>query len=872
MRVKHGAMRRLSALFISLAFAAQPPPLNSLTGTPQSPDANPRDVPAITNFFGSVGSSSSDVVGLSQVMLPPFLDVGVPTASLGRGSAQRACEPELAGAWTIAVTAQYFALVSANASTRVYNVSCTTACSTSWHTATATMAAPFNALRIVFDMQPGFKPFQDAGAFDGSCSVITWSGGSTWCASGENPTCARASSGVPLEGWQWTPTGVLRWGGPAASETRMLFEGNGVLQRLRLSADSEPLSGYALDLTGAVEAVVGMSWITKPPGSTAGYVAQLTSAGTARAPTLLTCRADGTACAAWVLADARGAAVNTTLPPGSVTATLSFGDIRAGTSLELALALTIGANATEALAIAATLADGAGGFDSAWDAFADGWAERWVDAFTPKPQGGSAGHFSGSLPVLSLDESPAGAAIERLYYMGVLAILQAERTNLPLVFERVYVTGTGNMLCGISVGGSEQWAWDQTFYSMLQALLDPAATRADLRMWVGQPIDALTGITLDDLSIQGGFYAFNAVSLFRTYSTYLRVTGDIGFLAATGSSAQSSNETVDEMLDVLADAFLPFCSPNSTLADYSGSPSKYLECVPTYVHATAGLQGGNAYIASDLADLRAAQGNATRASALRARAAAIVAETIPALYVSSTAGTRGGNAPGDVGGWFSVLDTATHAATEVRHIVDFAYSAFGFCSPRWPPCAMNASVSSQMSDFFMRQLVVPGGAWTRALAPLDGAAPVSRPDHGSTGAYAAWPAMAFDALSALAGFNESVPYLAGLRGADEGPFGQAHGIAADGKTVFKTTGGCNRYIANNGAAFAEAILHTLFGYEPGYSATTDPQPVNQGARAGLTGTLTCIRGPVIGGAPPRYATATLSSAGLAYVWADACGA
>jgi hypothetical protein len=275
-------------------------------------------------------------------------------------------------------------------------------------------------------------------------------------------------------------------------------------------------------------------------------------------------------------------------------------------------------------------------------------------------------------------------------------------------------------------------------------------------------------------------------------------------------------------------------------------------------------------MAQDLAALRAAQGNATRAAALRARAAAIAAESVPALFVANTSGARGGGALGDVGGWFVALNTATGERTEVRHIVDFAYAAFGLCSQRWP-CALNASVAAQMADFFVRQLRVPSGAWARALAPLDGAAPVSRPDHGSTGAYAAWPAMAFDALTSLAGFNASLPFLAGLRGADEGPWGQAHGVAGDGASVFKTTGGCNRYIANNGAAFAESVLRVVFGYEPEYIAAADPQPVAAGApRGGLTGALHCIRGPAVGGAAPRYATATLSAAGVAYAWADSC--
>ena len=553
----------------TLALLHSAPPLSSLTGLARAPDSEPRDVPAVTNFWGSVGSSPSDVVGLSQVMLPPYLDVGVPTGALL--PPQHPCFPETAGAWSVAGTAQYFSLAQANASARVYTLFCNTSCSTSWHTATATMPAPFSSLHIVFHMQPGFKPVQDGGAFDGSCSVLQWRSGGTWCALAGNPSCAPAPRGVPLEGWQWTPTGVLRWGGGAQSETRMLFEGNGVLQRVRLSAGAQALEGFTLALTGAVQRVAGMSWITQQAGSTAGYAARLVAVGPLSLPALLTCRGDSNAtCAAWVLAGA-SAAVGASL--SGATATLSWPAIAPGATLELQLALVVGATPEDALALAAGLADGGGGFSRAWDAFADGWEQRWADAFTPKAPGGG-GHFSGSLPVLALDESPAGAAIARLYYMGALAILQAERTNLPLVAPRVYVTGTGNELCGIAVGGTEQWAWDQTFYGQLQALLDPEATRADLRMWVGQPIDALTGMTLGDMTIQGGWYAFNAVSLYRTYSTYLRTTGDAAFLGATGTGAGSTNETVDEMLDVLADNFLRFVRNGSTLADYDASPAK----------------------------------------------------------------------------------------------------------------------------------------------------------------------------------------------------------------------------------------------------------------------------------------------------------
>jgi hypothetical protein len=859
--------------FLSYSLSHQlPPPLSSLTGIPRYIDGETRDVPAITNFWGSVGSSSSDVVGLSQVMLPPFLDVGVPTALLSTSDpTPSACSPENTGAWTIADTYQYFNLISENITMKLYNLTCNTSCSSSWHTASATMPSPFNTFHIVYHMQPGFNPFEDDGVFDESCTVINYRKGGQWCASQLNPSCTPETKGILLEGWQWTPTGILRWGGPATSETRMLFEGNGVLQRVHVSAGTSDLNTVSLQLTGAVQSVLGMGWVTEQIGNTNGYTSQIISVGGNNAVSLLTCNTltlhD---CALWIISSSN-VDFNATLQ--TTTMSLLFSKISAGESLDLELALVVGTDQETVLELAASLSDSSG-FIQAWDEFSNGWEERWLDAFTPKPftvEESISGHYSGSLPVLQLDESSTGTAISKLYYMGCFAILQAERTNLPLVSKRVYVTGTGNELCGIAVGGTEQWAWDQTFYGSLQALLDPEAVSDDLKMWVGQPINQLTGITLDDVTIQGGWYAYNAISLYRTYSTYLRITGDMEFLEAKGTGSGSSNETVDMMLDVLADNYLRFCLPNSTLADYDSSPARYLECVPTYIHVTAGLQGGNSFMALDLADLRQAQGNITRSQELKERALQIGIETIQTLFVSNTSGKRGGNSSGDIGGWFSVFDTSTKGSVEVRHIVDFAYLPFGLCSPRWPPCALNSTVAEQMSDFFIKQLVIPSGAWTRALSLLDDAAPVERPDHGSTGAYAAWPAMAFDALTSLSGFTKSLEYLSNIRGADEGPFGQAHGITSDGSSVFKTTGGCNRYIANNGASFAESVLRVIFGYEPVYFTKNDPSPIlSNVSRNGLLGTLTCIRGPSIGGAAPRFATATLTSVGVTYLWSDVC--
>ena len=797
----------LLALAQRAGCAPAPPPLSTLAGDPVAFDATlPRDPPAITNAWGSVGSETTDVLSLSQILIPPYLDVGVPTARVSVGAASAACRaPDAGGAWGLRgspSTEETFTLLSATPALRTYAVRCVTPDCTSWASATATIPAPFDeTISIVFDELPPHAPFSDHGTFDSTCSTINWvvSGGA-WT----------APSTAAVEGWQWTPTGFLRWGGPAASETRMLWEGPGVLQTLTLRAGDDALHNATVELTGAFRAYPrALGWTTGFPRSTAGFNCSLVTVGAAAAPGLLSCDGASAACAVWVVAGATGD-FEWTLRGD--TAVAIFSPIAPGAVVTASLALLVGADAAAALLLAASVVD-AGGFAAAWAGFADGWEARWVDAFTPKgpatararatPTGATAagGHFSGSFPVLALEASSLGSELERLYYVSLYTILAHERTNLPLLFPRTYVTGTGNQYANTAIGGTMQFAWDASFFGTLASLIDPAAVCADLKAWIGQPIDRIFGIELDDMRVGGDFYAFNAISLYRAFSAYARVQNDTAFLAAGA----------DAHLETLANFYLAYAPATSTLADYSSSPNNYLECVPSYRHATAALQGGNAFMARDLADLRERQANATGAAALRARASAIAAETVERMYVANTSGAVNGSAPGDVGGWWRCIDTSAggKGTTEVRHVIDTGYVALGLCSPRWPDaCALNASVKSQMVDFVSRQLVVPGGAWMRALSPLDAVAPISRPDHGTTGAYDAWPALTADAFAALSGsFGATVPFLKSIADSTrEGPFGQAKAIAPDGASVFKTQGGWTRYLANNGGAFAETIL------------------------------------------------------------------
>ena len=102
----------------------------------------------------------------------------------------------------------------------------------------------------------------------------------------------------------------------------------------------------------------------------------------------------------------------------------------------------------------------------------------------------------------------------------------------------------------------------------------------------------------------------------------------------------------------------------------------------------------------------------------------------------------------------------------------------------------------------------------------------------------------------------------------EGPFGQAKEISTDNETAFKTYDGMTRYLANNGGAFAENILRTVFGYEPLWlEHDVRRVPALSNWSRGVRGTLHCVRGP--GG--HQYGTAVLDDdVGVVFEWGPHC--
>ncbi|HTR41242.1 MAG TPA: hypothetical protein VMH87_06465, partial [Pseudomonadales bacterium] len=108
-------------------------------------------------------------------------------------------------------------------------------------------------------------------------------------------------------------------------------------------------------------------------------------------------------------------------------------------------------------------------FSKEFDGFKQCWEQRWADAFTP-----GNGHFSGNLPVLVTDN----VALRRNYYMGILTMLELERTQFP-VSPRSFITS------GERAPGT-QYYWDASMQSTAWALLEPAGMKATLRRWLVQ--------------------------------------------------------------------------------------------------------------------------------------------------------------------------------------------------------------------------------------------------------------------------------------------------------------------------------------------------------------------------------------------------
>ena len=434
-------------------------------------------------------------------------------------------------------------------------------------------------------------------------------------------------------------------------------------------------------------------------------------------------------------------------------------------------------------------------FLAEFDGFKKCWEQRWADAFTPGNK-----HFSGSLPVLVTDN----AALRRNYYMGIITMLELERTQFP-VHPRSFITS------GERAPGT-QFYWDASMQSTVWALLEPAGMKATLRRWLVQNVRSGQVIYLTKTN---GFdkethdritgYAFNACTIFKTALEYLRVTGDLAFL----DEKLEDGKTVLQRMDEMATDWKTLVHPDSPLADY-GENQNLLECAPAYVGRVPSCNAQNVWMMRQDAAIQEFEGNVARAQELRNDADKLLPAVL-SLYK-----------PRD-GVWYGLHDDGNRV--ELRHCVDYIYVGNALANDLTP------EMRGEMTDFVKRELLMRD--WMRAMSLNDAAAAVSdRPDHGPMGAYDGWPALTVGAMWRLGFPNDAFDfYCRTATVTKEGPFAQAREFFGPQRKQFNAPVriaermGCMKECIS-GAAFADIVVNTFFGFAPslnGKNLLADPQ-------------------------------------------------
>jgi hypothetical protein len=447
--------------------------------------------------------------------------------------------------------------------------------------------------------------------------------------------------------------------------------------------------------------------------------------------------------------------------------------------LRIGIVCAYGDNGGEVVARAARAA---ASFGSALEEVEDGYRDLWHAMFTPGNP-----HFSGHLPVLKARD----AGISRSYYMAALLALYMRNIRASAT-EPVFLTG------GPRLGPTTTYFWDHTEWSRLYALLEPAGMRSWLLRALASPYDRAFGFDTKNGGPLGNRYSATDYSLFRLVEHYVAVTRDIGFL-----QEHAGGMTVLAHVDRLAHGWEArrTAATGGILADFGADPWTLLECVPGYTNAVASFNAAYAGMMRSLANLRRLLGQDEAAAVADAQA-----DTLARAVVRMSA-------PG--GRWQIKHPGKTET---IGHCLDFGLVAAYLYDD------LSQAQRDAMVRFASRELLA--STWMRALALDDPAAPFSnRPDHGSAGAFCAWPGVTAYGLAKLGRGDLSAALLSVVHASASGAlWGQAMEITADaeGTRVRVAEDGVSNRDSIAGVATAEAIVSGLFGFEPSYRTLAGP--------------------------------------------------
>jgi hypothetical protein len=613
----------------------------------------------------------------------------------------------------------------------------------------------------------------------------------------------RLDDKVPVaERFRWYPYQAIRAGGSSGlaiqTVNRLVFDDCGVLWRITLS-NTQPAAvrrKVEIDLIGAISSLTASNswdWAFAQPGpggpkrryeeteaareavdktpsshpSNAGdYTARIADSNRV----LLI--ADRNTAAETAFAFRRPpAALNSDGHQGIAAWTVNLGPGES-TVIEFVMAFG-GPGKVESLAL-----QWAREFDAVFAAAKELWEQRYSQVFTPRN-----GFFEQNLPVLQTDD----AAIRRNYYMGVVTMLLMFRDQLPYS-PRVFLAG------GPRYGASVMFIWDTGMMDTLFALLEPSALRAYIIKTLQWDLEKCLAFDYYGNRAFGYRYVANYPMLFRIATTYLRVSRDGAFL-----HQKVGDKTVLEQLDSLALHYRDYLMPEGGLADFGGDPWHFLECVPTYIHATAGFNAAYARMLRDIADIYDFLGQADLAGQRRTAADQLVKAVYPQLYVAGK------------GFWQSRYPDGRQF--DMRHCLDFQFVAQGIGHDLPPP------VRQEMRDFVVNELLMKN--WMRAQSLLDPAAARSdRPDHGPMGAYSGWPPETADGLCQLGYWQDALDFYRRCEAATrEGAFSQGAEFYGPKKRDYDApvriaTAGTICREAVCGAGFTDVMIRSFFGFHP----------------------------------------------------------
>ncbi|HVK25043.1 MAG TPA: LamG domain-containing protein [Actinokineospora sp.] len=532
--------------------------------------------------------------------------------------------------------------------------------------------------------------------------------------------------------------------------TRLTFEANQLLLQLTVSNPTAAAvtSTFSANLNPRIrKSTSGWSWSVPRPGDsnfTARTVgtpaanvmvsdntgATVTVFAVSGAPTLAVSGAAGTA--SWSLTLAAGATQ-------TINIVMSVGNTSTGQAL---VNVSDGQSVTNAANTALQ------NFASVFTAAATGWSTRWTQAFT---SGNS--HYSGSLPVLTPENTTNGNAIARLYYMAILTVLTLERTNLgPSFNTNLGRTGTFSGIDRVYVTAAPEYAptvtyfWDTSYCSVILSLLDPTEFKKMTDHWLTKNIYGCYAVEWIQGGTVGPWYSANDLTVFSTVLNYINYSGDRAYLNTTINS-----KTVLTRLTESSTHWQTLVPSGQKLADY-GLNHNLLEVLPKYVNQVAAFNAANVWMMNQAADLQQAAGNTTTATTLRSSANSLLPEVL-ALYSAGEGVWNCRHADGSL--------------VEVRTVVDFAIGSNLLADK------LTSTQKTEMKNFVTSELI--DGDWIRALSMSDSMAPVPRVDHGTSGAYDAWPAMAAQAFGRFGDYTGMRDQLVRYSGVTtKGPFTQAH--------------------------------------------------------------------------------------------------